>query len=94
MIRIDKERYLKHMVTDLKTLNEPASIDFPILGNYSCDSHFEDFAPLMSIVPLTQNSEITFQEEPPTSIENTLFCQNPTIELTGREIGKQEIGIE
>ena len=57
MIRIDRERYLKHTVTDLETSNEPTSRDFPILGNYSCDSHFGDFAPLLSIVPLTQNSK-------------------------------------
>jgi hypothetical protein len=29
MIRIDRERYLKHTVTDLETLNEPSSTDFP-----------------------------------------------------------------
>jgi hypothetical protein len=38
MIKIDRERYLKHTVTDIETLNEPSSTDFPILGNYSCDS--------------------------------------------------------
>jgi hypothetical protein len=61
MIRIDREIYLKHTITNLETPNEPASIDFPVLGNYFCDSHFGDFAPLISIVPLTQNSEIIFQ---------------------------------
>jgi hypothetical protein len=35
MIRIDRERYLKHTVTDLEALNEPSSTDFPVLGNYS-----------------------------------------------------------
>jgi hypothetical protein len=67
MIRIDRERYLKHTITDLKTLNEPSSTDFPMLGNYSCDSYFENFSPLSSDVPLTQNSEKIFQEELPTS---------------------------
>jgi hypothetical protein len=61
MIRIDRERYLKHTVTDLETPNEPASTDFPILGNYSCDSHFGNFSPLLSNVPLTQNSEMIFK---------------------------------
>jgi hypothetical protein len=83
MIRIDRERYLKHTITDLETPNEPASTDFPVLGNYYCDSHFEDFAPLLSDVPLTQKSEIIFQEQPPTPVENALFCQNHVIELTG-----------
>jgi hypothetical protein len=63
MIRIDRERYLKHTVIDLETLNEPSSTDFPILGNYSCDSYFGNFSPLSSDVPLTQNSEIIFQEK-------------------------------
>jgi len=40
MIRIDREIYLKHTVTDLETLNEPSSIDFLVLGNYSCDYDF------------------------------------------------------
>jgi hypothetical protein len=62
MIRIDRERYLKHAVTDLETLNEPSSTDFPVLGNYSRDSHFGKFSPLLSDVPLTQNSEMVFQE--------------------------------
>jgi hypothetical protein len=52
MIRIDRERYLKHTVTDLETLNEPSSTDFPVLGNYSCDSDFGNFSPshLMSLL--------------------------------------------
>jgi hypothetical protein len=33
MIKIDIERYLKHIVTDLETLNEPSSTYFPMLGN-------------------------------------------------------------
>jgi hypothetical protein len=61
MIRIDRERYLKHTVTDLEAFNEPSSTDFPMLGNYSCDSDFGNFSPLSSDVPLTQNSEMDFQ---------------------------------
>jgi len=94
MIKINRERYLNHMITDLETPNKPASTDFLVLGNYSCDSHFGDFSPLLSVVPLTQKSEIIFQEELSMPIENALFCQNPAIDLTGREIGKQEIGLE
>jgi hypothetical protein len=45
MIIIDRERYLKHTVTDLETLNEPSSTDFPVLGNYSCDSYFGKLLP-------------------------------------------------
>jgi hypothetical protein len=61
MIRIDRERYLKHTVTDLEAFNEPSSTDFPMLGNYSYDSDFRNFSPLSSDVPLTQNSEMNFQ---------------------------------
>jgi hypothetical protein len=89
MIKIDRERYLKHMVTDLETPNEPASTDFPILGNYSCDSHFENFSPLLSNVSLTQNSEIVFQEESSMPIEYSLFCQSPALELPQEKIGEQ-----
>jgi hypothetical protein len=52
MITIDRERYLKHTITDLETLNEPSSTYFPVLGNYSCDSNFGIFSPthLMSLL--------------------------------------------
>jgi hypothetical protein len=79
MIKINRERYLKHMVTDLKTLNKPSSIDFPVVGNYSCDSYFGNFSPLSFDVPLTQKSEMIFQENVLTTIEETLFYQGPTL---------------
>jgi hypothetical protein len=94
MIRLDKERYLKHTITDLETPNETVSTDFPVLGNYSCDSHFGEFSPQLSTVPLTQNSKVIFQEEPMMLIGNALFFQNPAIELMGQEISKKEISIE
>jgi hypothetical protein len=90
MIRIDRERYLKHTVTDLETLNEPSSTDFPVLGNYSCDSYFGNFSPLSSDVPLTQNSEMVFQEKSSIPTEETLFCQEPVLEIMGQKIGEQE----
>jgi hypothetical protein len=90
MIRIDRERYLKHTVTDLETLNEPSSTDFPVLGNYSCDSYFGNFSPLSSDVPLTQNSEMIFREELSTTVEETLFCQEPALEITEQTGGKEE----
>ena len=79
MIRIDRERYLRHTITDLETLNEPSSTDFLVLGNYSRDSYFGKFSPLLSDVPLTQNSEMVFQEKSPISTEETLFCQEPVL---------------
>jgi hypothetical protein len=75
MIRIDRERYLKHIVTDLEPFNEPSSTDFPILGNYSCDFDFGNFTPFSSNVPLTQNSEINFQVNLLAAIEEIIFCQ-------------------
>jgi ribonuclease HI len=92
MIRIDRERYLKHIVTDLETLNEPSSEDFPVLGNYSCDSDFRNFSPLSSDVPLTQNSEMTFQENLSTTAEEILFCQEPLLKTTEQIGGKEESG--
>jgi ribonuclease HI len=56
--------------------NEPASTDFPILGNYSCDSYFGNFPPLISNVLLTQNSELSFQEKSLMPTYDSLFCQN------------------
>jgi hypothetical protein len=82
MIRIDSKIYLKHIVTDLETLNEPSSIDFPMLGNYSCESDFGSFSPLSSDVPITQNYEMIFQEKVPTMGGEILFCQEPTLEIT------------
>jgi hypothetical protein len=86
MIRIDRERYLKHMVTNLETLNEPSSTYFPVMGNYSYDSHFGNFSPLLSDVPLTQNSEMVFQKKPSISTKDTLFFQDPMLEITKQDI--------
>jgi hypothetical protein len=79
------------MVTDLETPNEPSSTDFPILGNYSCDSYFGNFSPLLSDVPFTQNSELFFQEKSSIPMRDTLFCQNSTLELAKQEVGEQEV---
>jgi hypothetical protein len=75
MIKIDRERYLKHTFIELETLNEPSSTEFPILGNYSCDSDFKNFSPLSSDVPLTQNYEMFFQEKLPMAVEENSFYQ-------------------
>jgi hypothetical protein len=80
MIRIDRERYLKHIVTDLEAFNEPSSTKFPMLGNYSCNSDFINFAPLSSDVPLTQNSEMDFQVNILVAAEEIPFCQEPLLE--------------
>jgi hypothetical protein len=85
MIRIDRERYSKHTTTNLEAPNEPTSMDFPILGNYSCDSYFRNFPPLISNVPLTQNSKLPFHKKSPMSTEDSLFCQNLVL---GRAEGK------
>jgi hypothetical protein len=90
MIKIDRERYLKHTVTDLETPNETSSTDFPILGNYSCESYFRNFAPLLSDVPLTQNFEFIFQEKTPIPIGDILFYQNSVLELAKQEVREQE----
>jgi hypothetical protein len=88
MIRIDRERYLKHTITDLETLSEPSSTEFPVLGNFSCDSHFRNFSLLLSNVPLSQKSEMGFQEKMSIPTKDTLFCQDPALEITEQEIGE------
>jgi hypothetical protein len=92
MIKIDRKIYLKHIITDLETLNKPSSVDFTVLGNYSCDSNFRNFSPLSSDVPLTQNSEMRFQENLPTTMEETLFYQEPVLETMEQIGGKEESG--
>jgi hypothetical protein len=82
MIKIDRERYLKHTIIDLETLNKPSSTNFPMLGNYSYDSYFGNFSLLSYDVPFTQNSEMIFQQELPTVAEETLFFQEPALEIT------------
>ena len=87
MIIIDRERYLKHIVTDLETLNETSSIDFPMPSNYSFNSHFGNFYRLLYDVSLPQNFEMVFQEKSPIPTEETLFCQEPMLEITEQKIG-------
>jgi hypothetical protein len=82
MIMIDRERYLKHTITDLESFNEPSSTYFPVLGNYSCDYDFENFAPLSSHVLLTQKSKMIFQVNLLVVEEESLFCQEPLLETT------------
>jgi ribonuclease HI len=90
MIRINRERYLKHIIIDLETLNKSSSTDFSMLGNYSYDSHFANFYPLLSDVPLTQKSEMVFQQKSSIPLEDTLFFQDPVLEITEQKIREQE----
>jgi ribonuclease HI len=68
----------------------PSSTNFPVLGNYSCDSNFGNFSPLSSDVPLTQNSNVSFQENFPIMVGETLFCQEPVLETMEQIGGKEE----
>jgi ribonuclease HI len=90
MIRIDRERYLKHTVTNLETPNEPSSTEFPVLGNYSCDSYFRISPPFPSDVPITQNSELVFRNREPTPAGGTLFRQEYVQENPRQKIRKQQ----
>jgi hypothetical protein len=91
MIRIDRERYLKQIVTDLEAFNEPSSTDFHMLGNYSCDSDFGNFSPLSSDIPLTQNSEMIFQVNILTTTEESILCQEPLLETTNEVYDDEKI---
>jgi hypothetical protein len=91
MIRIDRERYLKHTVTDLESFNEPWSTDFPVLRNYSYNYDFGNFSTLSYDVPLTQKSKITFQVNLLVVAEETLFCQEPLLETIDKIGGEEEV---
>jgi hypothetical protein len=60
----------------LGTLRLPDAL--PTLGNFS---------PLSSDVPLTQNSEVIFQENFPITIGETFFCQEPVLETMEQIVG-------
>jgi hypothetical protein len=62
-----------------------------VLGNYSCDSDFGNFAPLSSNVPLTQNSEMDFQVNLLETTEEILLCQEPLLETTDKLYRDEEI---
>jgi hypothetical protein len=47
-IRIDKERYMKHVVTDLNDPNEPIMFNHSILGSYSYDSLYGNHTTVIS----------------------------------------------
>jgi hypothetical protein len=90
MIKIDREIYVKHIVIDLETLNEPFSTYFLMLGNYSCDSYFGNFSPLSSDVPLTQNFKMNFREEFSMIAGESLLYQESSLEITKLTGGKEE----
>jgi hypothetical protein len=94
MIKIDRERYLKQTFTDLETLNEPSSTYFLVLGNYFCDFDFGNFFALSYDIPLTQNYEISFQENFLMMVGETLFYQELVLEITEQIGGKEESGIK
>jgi hypothetical protein len=62
MIRINREKYLKHTITDLEAPNEPSSSEFPILGNYSCEFEFSNLTPYLSKVLLSHRSELSLHD--------------------------------
>jgi hypothetical protein len=53
-----------------------------------------NFSTLSSDIPLTQNSEISFQENFLTTAGETLFCQEPVLEIMEQIGGKEESGIK
>jgi hypothetical protein len=62
-----------------------------MLGNYSCDSDFSNFASLSSDVPLTQNYEMDFQVNLLVAVKESLFCQEPLLETTYKVCGEEEV---
>jgi hypothetical protein len=61
-IKINHERYLKHIVTNLEAYNEPFSSKFPFFWNCARDSHLGNFFAKSLLIPDNQQSEIMLQE--------------------------------
>ena len=53
-IRIDRERYMKHTVTELDDSNEPVLFTDTIMGNYMVDSFFGNLEAETSSIPDSQ----------------------------------------
>lgn len=58
--RVDRERYMKHVVTELEAPNEPIMFINTILGNYCFDTFFRDFPAEESPVPENVVSKLMF----------------------------------
>jgi hypothetical protein len=56
MIKINREKYLKHTITNLESHNEPSPNEFPVLENYSCESDFGNLSPCLSEVLVSKRS--------------------------------------
>jgi len=85
IIQIDRERYHKHTIIDLNTPNEPSSTDFPVLGNYSCDSGFGNFTPHVSNIPPTRQSKMIFQVYLLAATEGGILCQDSRSGVADKE---------
>jgi hypothetical protein len=86
MIRINRERYLKHIITDLETLNEPSSTEFPVLENYSCDSDFSNFSPHVSDIHPTQKYKMIFQIDLLAAAGESILCQDSPTGVADKEV--------
>ena len=66
-IRIDRERYMKHTVTEIDDSNEPVLFTDTIMGNYTADSFFGNLEAEISEIPdSNQQSKIChFTQVPP-----------------------------
>jgi hypothetical protein len=61
------------------------------LGNYSCDSNFGNFSPLLSDVPLTQKSEMTFKVNLIAATEENIFCEDSPSGVADKEDESEKI---
>ena len=75
MLRVDRERYMKYVVTKLNDPNEPLMFTNSILGNYSFDicameTYFREF----HAETIEETVTITQLETPPYNPTNELSC--------------------
>ena len=47
-IKVERENYMKHTITDLNDLNETVMFSRYVLGNFSFDTFFEEWEPKLS----------------------------------------------
>ena len=71
-IRVNKERYMKHTVTESESVNEPILFINSILENYYVDIYFWDFPTKSSSIPNNTISELLFCTHEPTPRDDKL----------------------
>jgi hypothetical protein len=90
LIKIEREIYLKCTITDLEMPNKPSSIDFLVLGNYSCDSDFINLAPYQSDISSKKKYEMVFQIDSLVASKENMTHQEFLTKVVAQEVEIEE----